>query len=219
MGCNEDTTSFDNNDEVAHFRIINIIEYYSNVAIWANQNKFIDTLFCNQSSGYIDILTDSLNIQILDNTNNQIIFDTLCYIKDRFYTLFLVKKNNSVSSLLVRDIQLTSTECSFMRIFNNSSAGEPFIFSIISQIDSISFVGVPLNRISTYQLLLDTLYTPSLNIISSGETADYDLMSIERNKQYLVVITDTYPIEDAWYPYVVIVFEDISVNENTIRLL
>ena len=44
-------------------------------------------------------------------------------------------------------------------------------------------------------------------------------MSIERNKQYLVVITDTYPIEDAWYPYVVIVFEDISVNENTIRLL
>ena len=200
---------------------INIIDRYSNVAVSVNENEIVDTLICNYSSGFIDVFDDSLQIEILDNLNNHnVLYDTLCYLeKEKSYTLFLIKKSHSVSALLVHDLQLSSPDVSFIRIFNNSAAGEPFIFRMRSMADTLSFVSLPLHGISSYHIMLDTLYTPSISLILSGLGGEYDPLTIERDKRYLLIFTDTFSGIDIWYPYVLILFEDMIDNKKYERLL
>ena len=220
MLCKEESTIYIPESPTSHLRVINFFKRWSNIAVLGNETEIIDSLECNYSSGYIDIADDSLHIELFDNYVHQLInYDTVCYLnKENYYTLFLISKNQTISSLLVQDIQLSSLDCSFIRLFNNSAAGEPFIFSLNSQIDTVSYFSLPLHGISNYQIILDTLYTPSLRIIPIGLGGAYGFIPVEKNTQYLIVITDTFPITDSWYPYVVLIFTDIIDDREYYRL-
>lgn len=219
-GCKEDTTAYLPETQTSHLRVISIFQRGSNIEVLANNNEFIDSLQCNYSSGYIDIFDDSLNIEILDNNNNDAaLYDTLCYLeKEKYYTLFILSINQTITSELVKDIELSSQDCSFIRIFNNSEAGDPYIFSILSERDTITFPVLNLHQISGYKIALDTLYTARLTIISGDYEGVSGLLEVERNKQYSLVITDTFHMTDSGWPYVVLVFKDITDDKEFRRL-
>ena len=220
LSCKDETTAYLPESPKSHLRVINVFQRGSNIEVLVNGTKIVDSLVCNFSSGYVEIVDDSLNIEILDNNNDDaLLYDTLCYLeKEKYYTLYILSINQTITSEIVKDLELSSQDCAFIRIFNNSEAGDPYIFSIISAQDTIVYPSLSLHQMSGYKIALDTLYTVGLTILSGDNLGAVGLLPVERNRQYTLVITDTFHITDAWWPYIVLIFNDIIDDQEFRRL-
>jgi len=215
-GCTKNKSPLIYENASLKLRIINVTKYPGSIDVYGNHLKLIDSLLCNRSSGYLNINFDSLKITVFDS-NDRInsIYDTLIFLsKEKFYTLILFKKDENVYSYLVEDPKISSGESAWIRIFNNSKAGEPFIFSLRSVTDTISFTAPPLFKMSSYKILRDTSYIPSLEVISNGISGDYQKIALEKGKHYTIIITDTFIPIDSRYPYLIYLFVDIFDNKN-----
>jgi hypothetical protein len=212
IGCKDSKSPPIVENEVSKLRIVNLIDYLLSVSVRGNGQILCDTLRCNGSSGYINIEDDSLNIDVLGiNLNSYRIIDTLVTLqKNIYYTLFLFKQNQKVYLLLTEDQIVQSNEFSKIRIFNNSSMGEPFIVYFRSKIDSITFVDPILHQASSYKSIFDTLYTPSIKIIPLDISGDFKKVSLQKMSSYTLIVTDNWPEVDYRYPYISFIIEDVD---------
>jgi hypothetical protein len=220
INCTEDKNPVNSNKFSTALRFINIIESSSNISVLINSNKEVDNLFCNKSSGYIDFKTNTLQITVVNYFNQtEVLFDSLVVLQNnRPYTLFLIKRNNKVSSILSEDKRNVTTDSSFIRLLNNSQKGEPFNILMKSIIDTLSFQNPYLFELSKYEFLIDTNYTPALTIISNGIPSDYNSIDVNKGETYTLIITDTYSITHSFYPYVAFLFHDFNQGIEVKRL-
>jgi len=201
--CSNSTSPVIEEDNSANLRLVNLVEYYNSFNIYGNDTKLIDSLSCNDNSGYLPIKSDSLRLTVFNiSDSSTAVYDTLFVLSElKYYTLFLIKNNRKVTSCFVEDIGHASNGSAFVRFFNNSQAGQPFEFSLKSDSDTVYFTNPPLFKISSYKKLKDKIYIPSLMLLSNNVSADYEIIRFGENKNYTIVITDTEHIFSIYYPY------------------
>lgn len=221
FACEKEKNPLKPVDDSSNLRIINIIHDQYKILVTGNENVMCDSLRGHRSSGYVDIYSDTLLIKVFEIANNSnAVYDTLLFLnKDTYYTLFIFQRDQIISSLLVEDSMLLSQDCSKMRIFNNSSTGEPFRFIMKSNFDTVSIDSPNLYSMSSYNFLSDTLYTPSIILISSDISGDFEKVSLPKNYSYTIVISDKVSYYDARYPYLSFLFIDINDEGDYFLLL
>ncbi len=209
--CSTNTEPVINEDDTSNLRIINLAIYPpGQMAVYLNDQVFIDSLYINHNSEYLSTKDDSVKLEVYDsNVMTSSIYDTLLFLsKDKYYTLILYKNNERVCSYFIEDVKYSSEENTAVRIFNNSQDGKPFIFSLCSIKDTVSFIDPSLFMMSSYKILEDTSYIPVLKLISNGISGYYDRITLEKNNHYTIIITDTGYHFDYYYPYFFLLFAD-----------